>query len=259
MPADLLEFEEPVRRPAQGNRGAQHAAAHAGARALDRQPAVPRRGDPRRAVRQPDAVAARARRAPSEPARTRSTTSSGCSPTSTSSTATAASPTITRSSAASPTTAAARSRSSGTRRARDTKQKIFRNFGYARPEGYRKALRVMQLAEKFQPADRRVHRHAGRLPGHRVRGARRRRSHRRQPARDEHARGADRRPRLRRGRQRRRARHRHRRSRADAGVLGLQRHPAGGLRGDPVARRQPQGRGRRGARRSPRPICWSSV
>ena len=31
----------------------------------------------------------------------------------------------------------------------DTKEKIFRNFGYARPEGYRKALRVMRLAEKF--------------------------------------------------------------------------------------------------------------
>jgi acetyl-CoA carboxylase carboxyl transferase subunit alpha len=31
----------------------------------------------------------------------------------------------------------------------DTKQKIYRNFGYARPEGYRKALRVMQLAQKF--------------------------------------------------------------------------------------------------------------
>jgi acetyl-CoA carboxylase carboxyl transferase subunit alpha len=31
----------------------------------------------------------------------------------------------------------------------DTKQKIFRNFGYARPEGYRKALRAMRLAEKF--------------------------------------------------------------------------------------------------------------
>src|SRR5688572_23624482 len=31
----------------------------------------------------------------------------------------------------------------------DTKQKIFRNFGYARPEGYRKALRVMQRAHKF--------------------------------------------------------------------------------------------------------------
>ena len=31
----------------------------------------------------------------------------------------------------------------------DTKQKIFRNFGYAKPEGYRKALRAMKLAEKF--------------------------------------------------------------------------------------------------------------
>ena len=31
----------------------------------------------------------------------------------------------------------------------DTKQKIYRNFGYARPEGYRKALRAMRLAEKF--------------------------------------------------------------------------------------------------------------
>jgi acetyl-CoA carboxylase carboxyl transferase subunit alpha len=31
----------------------------------------------------------------------------------------------------------------------DTKQKIYRNFGYARPEGYRKALRIMELAHKF--------------------------------------------------------------------------------------------------------------
>ncbi|MGE0445234.1 MAG: acetyl-CoA carboxylase carboxyltransferase subunit alpha [Vicinamibacterales bacterium] len=31
----------------------------------------------------------------------------------------------------------------------DTKQKIYRNFGYAKPEGYRKALRMMKLAEKF--------------------------------------------------------------------------------------------------------------
>ena len=31
----------------------------------------------------------------------------------------------------------------------DTKQKVFRNFGYAKPEGYRKALRAMKLAEKF--------------------------------------------------------------------------------------------------------------
>jgi acetyl-CoA carboxylase carboxyl transferase subunit alpha len=33
---------------------------------------------------------------------------------------------------------------------RDTKEKIFRNFGYARPEGYRKALRVLKMAEKFK-------------------------------------------------------------------------------------------------------------
>jgi acetyl-CoA carboxylase carboxyl transferase subunit alpha len=33
---------------------------------------------------------------------------------------------------------------------RDTKEKISRNFGYARPEGYRKALRAMQLAAKFR-------------------------------------------------------------------------------------------------------------
>ncbi len=32
----------------------------------------------------------------------------------------------------------------------DTKQRIFRNFGYARPEGYRKALRAMRMAQKFK-------------------------------------------------------------------------------------------------------------
>jgi len=38
----------------------------------------------------------------------------------------------------------------GHQKGRDTKQKIYRNFGYARPEGYRKALRVMLLAQKFR-------------------------------------------------------------------------------------------------------------
>ena len=33
---------------------------------------------------------------------------------------------------------------------RDTKQKLYRNFGMPKPEGYRKALRVMQLAAKFR-------------------------------------------------------------------------------------------------------------
>lgn len=37
----------------------------------------------------------------------------------------------------------------GHQKGRDTKQKIYRNFGYARPEGYRKAMRVMTMAQKF--------------------------------------------------------------------------------------------------------------
>jgi acetyl-CoA carboxylase carboxyl transferase subunit alpha len=37
----------------------------------------------------------------------------------------------------------------GQQKGRDTKAKVQRNFGMPRPEGYRKALRLMQLAEKF--------------------------------------------------------------------------------------------------------------
>ena len=36
-----------------------------------------------------------------------------------------------------------------THKGRDTKEKVACNFGYAYPEGYRKALRIMKLAEKF--------------------------------------------------------------------------------------------------------------
>ena len=38
----------------------------------------------------------------------------------------------------------------GHQKGRDTKEKIRRNFGMPRPEGYRKALRLMHLAEKFR-------------------------------------------------------------------------------------------------------------
>jgi acetyl-CoA carboxylase carboxyl transferase subunit alpha len=38
----------------------------------------------------------------------------------------------------------------GHQKGRDTKEKIYRNFGMPRPEGYRKALRLMRLAEKFR-------------------------------------------------------------------------------------------------------------
>ena len=37
----------------------------------------------------------------------------------------------------------------GQQKGRDTKAKVFRNFGMVRPEGYRKALRMMKMAERF--------------------------------------------------------------------------------------------------------------
>src|SRR5262245_35300907 len=37
----------------------------------------------------------------------------------------------------------------GHQKGRDTKQRVYRNFGQANPEGYRKALRAMKMAEKF--------------------------------------------------------------------------------------------------------------
>jgi acetyl-CoA carboxylase carboxyl transferase subunit alpha len=37
----------------------------------------------------------------------------------------------------------------GHQKARDTKQKVYRNFGMPNPEGYRKAMRLMKIAEKF--------------------------------------------------------------------------------------------------------------
>ena len=38
----------------------------------------------------------------------------------------------------------------GQQKGRDTKQKLHRNFGMPKPEGYRKALRLMRMADKFQ-------------------------------------------------------------------------------------------------------------
>jgi acetyl-CoA carboxylase carboxyl transferase subunit alpha len=37
----------------------------------------------------------------------------------------------------------------GVQKGRDTKQRLFRNFGMPKPEGYRKAMRLMELAAKF--------------------------------------------------------------------------------------------------------------
>ncbi|MGC4082027.1 MAG: hypothetical protein QM736_07950 [Vicinamibacterales bacterium] len=74
-----------------------------------------------------------------------------------------------------------------------------RNFGYARPEGYRKALRAMKLAEKFKrPVIVFVDTPAA-YPGIESRRARRRRGDCAEPARDGAARHADRRGGERRG------------------------------------------------------------
>ena len=63
----------------------------------------------------------------------------------------------------------------GHQKGRDTKQKIYRNFGMPKPEGYRKALRVMRLAEKFSRPIVTLRGHARRLSGPGRRGARARR------------------------------------------------------------------------------------
>jgi acetyl-CoA carboxylase carboxyl transferase subunit alpha len=38
----------------------------------------------------------------------------------------------------------------GHQKGRDTRQRQYRNFGMPKPEGYRKALRIMKIAEKFK-------------------------------------------------------------------------------------------------------------
>ncbi len=51
----------------------------------------------------------------------------------------------------------------GHQKARDTKQKVYRNFGMPNPEGYRKALRAMKMAEKFGRPLITFGRHSGRI------------------------------------------------------------------------------------------------
>jgi acetyl-CoA carboxylase carboxyl transferase subunit alpha len=53
------------------------------------------------------------------------------------------------SSAAWPASTAARVMVIGHQKGRDTKEKVRRNFGMPKPEGYRKALRLMKMAERF--------------------------------------------------------------------------------------------------------------
>ena len=96
----------------------------------------------------------------------------------------------------------------GHQKGRDTKERVRRNYGMPKPEGYRKALRLMKMAERFRIPIITLIDTPGRLPGHRLRGARPERGHRAKLVRDVASRGAhsvggDRRRRL-----GRRARHR---------------------------------------------------
>ena len=238
--ADLLEFEEPIGVLLKEIEALSHAAATpTSASARSHALRAARRRDPRRALREPDAVAARAGRAPSRPARHARL----------------------RRAAVHRLRRDAR-RPALRRRPRDRRpaSRVYHGAagaGRRPPEGQRHQaedlpqLRLRAAGGLPQGAARDAagaRSSAGRsscfvdtpaaYPGHRVGGARRRRGDRREPARDDDARRADHRDRARRRRQRRRARHRRRRPHADARVRDLQRDPAGGLRGDPVARRR---------------------
>ena len=128
----------------------------------------------------------------------------------------------------------------------DTDSRIKHNFGMARPEGYRKAQRLMKLADRFEHAGGHPGRHAGRLSRPRCRGARPGRS---RGDLDRHlpvARRAAGQRGHRRGRLGRRARHRLGRPRLHAGELDLFGDHAGGLRLDPVALQRQRPGSRRG-------------
>ena len=60
----------------------------------------------------------------------------------------------------------------GHEKGEDTATRLKHNFGMARPEGYRKAVRLMELADTLRPARDLAGRHRRRLARHRRRGAR---------------------------------------------------------------------------------------
>ncbi len=71
----------------------------------------------------------------------------------------------------------------GQQKGRDTKERVRRNYGMPKPEGYRKARRLMLTAERFRTPARDADRHAGRLSGRRLRGAQPERGDRAEPVR----------------------------------------------------------------------------
>ena len=112
----------------------------------------------------------------------------------------------------------------GHQKGRKTDQKLHRNFGMPKPEGYRKALRAMKLADKFRRPIVTLLGHAGRLSRHGCRGTRAGRGDCTQPVRHGAAVGSGRGDLHRRGRKRWSLGPRRGQSRPDARERDLQRH-----------------------------------
>ena len=135
----------------------------------------------------------------------------------------------------------------GHEKGNDTKSRIERNFGMARPEGYRKAIRLMEMADRFGLPVVTLVDTPGAYPG---KGAEERGQS------EAIARATETclqigvplvSRRHRRGRIGRGRRLRHRQPRRDAGAFGLFGDLARGLRIDPLEGRREDARGRRGA------------
>ena len=179
-------------------------------------------------------------------ARTRSTTSSGSATTSSSSTATARSRTTRRSSPASRASKGARWSLVGHQKGRDIRERTHRNFGMTYPEGYRKAMRAMELADRHRFPVLTLVDTPGAYPGVDGGAARPGRLDRALPAGNGAPGRPDRHLRHRRGRFRRRRGDRRRRPGAHAGERHLLGDLARGLRRNPLAGRRRGEEGRRG-------------
>jgi acetyl-CoA carboxylase carboxyl transferase alpha subunit len=124
----------------------------------------------------------------------------------------------------------------GHQKGRDTKERVRRNYGMPKPEGYRKALRLMKMAERFGlPIITFIDTQG--VSGSRFRGARPERGHRPQSLRDVQSADPHHQCRDRRGRFGRRARDRGLRPAADAAIQYLLGDHPGGLCFDPLEER----------------------
>ena len=122
----------------------------------------------------------------------------------------------------------------GHQKGRDTKEKILRNFGMPQARGLPKGAADDAACREIRYSGHHLRRYAGRISGHRRRGARPVRSHRPQSVRHGGVEGAGRVHRDRRRGIRRRTRHRSRRRRHDDAVRDLFGDFARGLRFDPL-------------------------